>query len=84
MMTIDEGTLDRPKVGTSFSVICGFCRLRLFRFTMKFSAEIFAPYGRFQNSQSLPDSFAVPSSVVNMNSSSSCLINTSFALILRG
>ena len=42
-MTIDEVTLDRPKIGTDFSVICGFCRLRHSRFAMKFSAEIFAP-----------------------------------------
>ena len=46
-MTIDEVTLDRPKVGKGFSVICWFCWLRLTRFAMKFSAEIFAPYGRF-------------------------------------
>ena len=32
---------------------------------------------------SLPDNFAVPSATVNMNSSSFCVINTSFALILR-
>ena len=30
-----------------FSVTCGFCRLRLSRFTMKFSAKTFAPYGCF-------------------------------------
>ena len=29
VMTIDEVTLDRPEVGTGFSVICCFCRLRL-------------------------------------------------------
>ena len=29
VMTTDEVTLDRPKVGMGFSVICGFCRLRL-------------------------------------------------------
>ena len=43
-MTIDEVTLDRPEVGTGFSVICGFCRLGLSRFALKFSTEIFAPY----------------------------------------
>ena len=46
-MTIDEVTLDRPEVGTGFSVTCGFCRLRLSRITMKFFAEIFAPCGWF-------------------------------------
>ena len=46
-MTIDEVTFSRPKIGTDSSVICGFCRLRLSRFIMKFSAEILAPYGRF-------------------------------------
>ena len=44
VMTIDEVTLDRPKIGTRYSVICCVSRLRLI---MKFSAEIFAPYGRF-------------------------------------
>ena len=29
VMTMDEVTLNRPEVGTGFSVICGFCRLRL-------------------------------------------------------
>ena len=43
-MTLDEVTLDRPEVRTGFSVIRRFCRLRLSRFIMKFSAEIFAPY----------------------------------------
>ena len=42
VMTIDEVTFDRPEVGTGFSVICWFCRLRLSRFTLKFSAEIFS------------------------------------------
>ena len=32
VMTIDEVTWDRPKIGTGFSVICGFCRLRLSSF----------------------------------------------------
>ena len=30
VMKIDEVTLDRPEVGTDFSVICWFCQLRLF------------------------------------------------------
>ena len=47
VMTIDEDTLDRLEVGTGFSVICGFYRLRLSRFALKFSTEIFAPYGLF-------------------------------------
>ena len=33
---------------------------------------------------SLPDSFAVPSAIGNVNLSLCCDINTSFALILRG
>ena len=44
VLTIDEVTLDRPEVGTDFSVIFWFCRLRLSRFALKFSTEIFAPY----------------------------------------
>ena len=44
MTTIDE-ILNRQGVGTDFSVICRFCRLRLSRSTLKFSTEIFAPYG---------------------------------------
>ena len=40
-------TFNQPQVGTGFKVICGFCRLRLSWFTMKFSAETFAPYGWF-------------------------------------
>ena len=74
-MTIDEVTVDRPKVGTGFSVTCGFCRLRLSRFTMKFSAEIFALAVGCRlrvvsrNSLSLPDNFAVPSAAANINSS---------------
>ena len=44
VMTTGEAKLDRPKIGTGFSVICGFCRSRLSRFTMKFSTGTFAPY----------------------------------------
>ena len=79
-MTIDEVPLDRPNIGTGFSVICGFCRLRLSEFILKFSAEIFAPYGRFLPESVFseflvsPDNFAVPSANGN----------TSFAWILRG
>ena len=47
VMTIDEVTLNRPKIATGFSVICWFSRLRLFRFALKFSTEIFAPYRLF-------------------------------------
>ena len=47
VMTIDEVTLNRPEVGTGFSVICWFCRLSVSQFTLKFSTEIFAPYGLF-------------------------------------
>ena len=45
VMTIDEVTMDRREVGTGFSVICWFCRLRLSRFALKFSTEIFTPHG---------------------------------------
>ena len=41
VMTIDEVTMDEPKIVTDFSVICGFCLLGLFRFALNFSNEIF-------------------------------------------
>ena len=41
VMAMDEVSLDRPEVGTGFSVICGFCRLRPLRFALNFSTEIF-------------------------------------------
>ena len=47
VMTIDEVTLDRTEVGTGFIVIFWFCRLRLSRFALKCSTEIFAPCGLF-------------------------------------
>ena len=47
VMTIDEVTLDRPKVSTGFSVICWLYRVRLSRFTLNFSTEIFTPYKLF-------------------------------------
>ena len=47
LMTKEAVTLDRPKVGTGFSVICGFCQLRLLRFALNFSSEIFTPHSRF-------------------------------------
>ena len=47
VVTIDAVTLDRPIIGMGFSVICRFSRLRLSRFTMKFSAESFALGGLF-------------------------------------
>ena len=47
VMTIDEVALDRPEVGTGFSVIGCVCRLRLSRFSLKFLSEFFTPYGRF-------------------------------------
>ena len=34
-----------PKISSGFSVIFWSCRLRLFRFALKFSTEIFTPYG---------------------------------------
>ena len=47
VMTTSEVTLDRPEIGAGFSVISWFCRLRLHRFTLNFSTEIFTPHGRF-------------------------------------
>ena len=47
VMAIDKVSLHRPKIGTSFSVICWFGRLRPFRFALKFSTEIVTPYSRF-------------------------------------
>ena len=43
--TIDDVTLNRPELDTGFSVICCICRLRLSWFALKFSTDIFAPYG---------------------------------------
>ena len=48
VMTIDEVTLNRPKVGTGFTIICWLCRLRLSRFALNFSTEMFTPYRLFQ------------------------------------
>ena len=47
VMTMDEVALDRPEVGMGFGVICRFCRLRLYRFIVNFSTEIFTPYRLF-------------------------------------
>ena len=41
VLTKDEVTLNRPKIAKGFSVICWFCLLRLFRFALNFSTEIF-------------------------------------------
>ena len=89
VMTIDEVTLDRPKVGTGFCVICGFCRLRLSRFTLMFSAEFFAPHGWFPSWSGFsefvvsPRQFCCTTCNWEMSSSSFCLIRISLALILR-
>ena len=45
VMTIDELTLCRPKVCAGFNVIFWCCRLRVFRFALQFTTEIFTPYG---------------------------------------
>ena len=83
VMTIDEVTLDRPKVGTDFSVICLFLPVEtLSRFALKFSTEIFTPHSRFL-SQSGFSKFVVYScqfcctilQIGNMISSSFCLVN---------
>ena len=89
-MTIDEVTLDRPKVSTTFSVICRFCRLGLFRFALTFSTEISTPlqvvpaleWVRRIRSLFLT-TFLFHRRMGKRNSSSFWLINTSFALILR-
>ena len=47
VLTIDEVTLNRPEVFPGFSDICLFSRLRPFRFSLKFSTEIVAPYKLF-------------------------------------
>ena len=43
VMTTDEVTLNRLEVGTGFSVIFCFCRLRPLRVSLKFFPEIFTP-----------------------------------------
>ena len=70
-MMINEVTLDRPEVFPGFSVIVCFCRLRLSRFTLKFSTEIFTPCKLFPPWSAfsefvVPDKFAVPSAVGNL------------------
>ena len=47
VMRINEVTLDRPKVIPCFCVICGFCRLSLFRSASTSSHEVFTRYGLF-------------------------------------
>ena len=91
VMARDEVTLNRPEVGTGFRVIFEFCRVRLFKFALKLSSEMFTPCGGFpdlewssRNSWSLPDNFAVPSANGNLNSFPFRLIKVSFALIRRG
>ena len=71
-MTINEVTFDKPRVSSGFSVIFCFCRLKPFRFALKFSTEIFTPYRVVpdfevgsRNSWSLPDNFAAPSATGN-------------------
>ena len=51
LMTRDEILLNRPKVSSGFSVVSWFCRLRPFRFALKFSTEIFTPYRFFPASE---------------------------------
>ena len=47
VMTTNEVTLCRQEVFSGFSVVFEFCRLRLFRFSLKFSTEIFTRSGLF-------------------------------------
>ena len=47
VMTTNEVTLNRPTVFLGFTVVSWFCRLRPFRFALKFSTEVFTPYGSF-------------------------------------
>ena len=87
---LDEDTLDRTEVGTGFSVICWFCRLRPFRFALKFSNEIFTPY-RFSRLRSgfsefvvSPWQFCCTICYWDLKYYPNCGVNTSFALVLRG
>ena len=49
MMTINEVSLNRPKIFPIFCVIFLFFRMKLFPLAVKFSAEILSPYGAFQS-----------------------------------
>ena len=89
VMTTIAMTLDRPKVGTEFSVICWFCQLRLSRFTMKLSAEIFAPYGWFRIWSKFPEfvvtsrQFCGASASNSLNSSMSAIRISTFKILPR-
>ena len=60
MMTIDEITLNGPKVLVNPCVIVWFFRLKLLPFTVRFSAEILPPYGRLPPRDGFLE-FVVPS-----------------------
>ena len=51
-----EVTLNRPEVGTGFSVIFRFCRLRPSLFALKFSSDIFSPYRLFPDLRKVSNS----------------------------
>ena len=60
VMTINEITLNWPKVFPDFSVVSWFCRLKTFGFALKLATEIFTLYRMFQ-SQSGSSEFMVSS-----------------------
>ena len=47
VMTITEVNLNRPEVFPGFSVVSWFCRLKIFRFALKFLTQIFTFYRLF-------------------------------------
>ena len=88
VMAIEEITLKTPKVSSGFTVICWFCRLRLYRFALHFSTEIFTPYKMFPPFLSGFSKIVVSAwqfcCVICWENKKLllCRINTSYALIL--
>ena len=60
MMTINEISLNRPEVFSSFRVIFCFLRLNLFPFAMRFSAELLSPCGGFPSQSGFLEFVASP------------------------
>ena len=87
VMTINEVTLNRPEVFPGFSVIFCFCRLKPFRFALKFSTEIFTSLQvvpTFGFSDSVVSSKQVCCSICDWEYKNIlCGVDTSFALSLR-
>ena len=89
VMTMDEVTLKRPEVSPGFGVIFWFCRLRPFRFALKFSTETFAPCRLFPPwsgfSEFVVSSWQFCCTICYREKYSLvCGVNTSFAVILGG